>query len=125
MEKGIELKEAASTYEENILNYQEAINQAYEDYIGLLESADSILEHQASMYELMYGDDAYQYMSSYYNAQRENAITINTLRKEQYLQDKADLENAIASGDQELIDDARERFLSSEDAYMSSLVDLA
>lgn len=125
MEKGIELKEAASVYEENILNYQEAINQAYEDYIGLLESADSILEHQASMYELMYGDDAYQYMSSYYNAQRENAMTINILRKEQYLQDKDDLEKAIASGDQELIDDARERFLSSEDAYMSSLVDLA
>ena len=128
MESGEALLESRNAMEETYLNYQDAVNESYEEYLSLIESANNLLEHQVTLTELIYGDQAFKYMNKYHTKQVANAKLMFDANKERYLQDKKDYEDLVKAGvkeDDEKFIAAKERYLASGEAYFASITDYA
>lgn len=127
-----DLLETRNELEENYLSYQEAVNAAYDKSIELIEAANSALDHQKTMLELMYGDKAASKLESYYSSQVDNLKKISEQRNAQYTQDKVDFE-AMYNADGSIkadyteaqIESITSQYLTSADAYFQSINDLA
>lgn len=128
IEEGVNLKETLASIDENIIASQEAVNEAYDKYVEYIESANSALEHQASLYELMYGDRAFTKMQNYYAQMSNSASLIANARASQYTADLAEYEAMLANRDQyskEQIESITSQYMSSADMYMQALNDRA
>lgn len=128
MEEGVNLKETLASIDENIIASQEAVNEAYDKYVEYIESENSALEHQASLYELMYGDRAFTKMQNYYAQMSNSASLIANARASQYTADLAEYEAMLANRDQyskEQIESITSQYMSSADMYMQALNDRA
>lgn len=124
LEEGINLLEVQQSIEENYLNYQEAVNTAYERQIELIDSANQALDHQKSLIELMYGDKATKELKNYYASQAQNAQAILDQRKAQYAQDKADFEAMNDSRDlysQKQQEALTSQYIASTNAYLEAV----
>ena len=124
MNEGITLLDARNSLEETYLNYQEAIESAYEDYITLIETANSLLEYQVTVSELLYGDKAFKHMSDYYEKQVANNALLVAITRERYEQDRAAYGQLLKEGltfDDEKVVAAREQYLASGQAYAETL----
>lgn len=122
--EGANLLDIRNTLEETYLSYQDAVNESYEEYLSLIETANNLLEHQVTVNELLYGDKAFKYMGDYYKKQVANSELIANANKERYEQDKADYDNLIKEGlafDDEKVIAAREQYLASGEAYAEAL----
>lgn len=122
------LLSARNQLEETYLSYQDAINESYEQYLSLIENANGLLEHQVTMMELIYGDKAFKYMENYYAEQIKNSQLVNMINKQRYGQDKADYEGLLAKGldlSDPKVQDARDKYLVSGEAYAASLAETA
>ena len=118
------LLDKRNSLEQIYSNYNDAINENYEQYLSLIESANSLLEHQVELNELIYGDKAFKHMQSYYSNQVANNQLITAANKERYEQDKLDYEARLKTGlalDDPSVQAAKDRYLESGEAYAASL----
>ena len=118
------LLEKRNSLEQTYLNYNDAVNESYEQYLSLIESANGLLEHQVELNELIYGDKAFKHMQSYYSNQVANNQLITVANEERYNQDKLDYEALLKTGlalDDPKVQAAKDRYLESGEAYAASL----
>lgn len=54
------------------LDMIDEVSEGLDDHIAKYEHIDNILEHNANLIQLLYGDDAYKLMDEYYAAQEKN-----------------------------------------------------
>lgn len=118
------LLEKRNSLEQTYLSYNDVVKESYEQYLSLIESANSLLEHQVELNELIYGDKAFKHMQSYYLNQVTNNQLITAANKERYEQDKLDYETLLKTGlalDDPKVQAAKDRYLESGEAYAASL----
>ena len=86
-------------WEEAWATYLEGIDQAADKLDDLMERYDDIneeIEYQKKLIELLYGDEAYELMDKYYDAQEQNTkVEIDSLKQQADLW-KAQYEQALA-----------------------------
>lgn len=108
MEEGLSQQEAYAALEEQVVNYQESLNSAYSDYVAMLEESTKLLQYQADLHELLYGEGSAD-MTAYYAETVSNA--------------NAAVEQALAAFQSSvLLENDPEAYLTAADNYMSSLV---
>lgn len=124
MESGLSLQEAQVAMSENIVAYHEKMTEAYDEYVSLIEGANSALEHQKTLLELMYGDKAASHLADFYNQQIANQNKIMEMRKQEY--DSAAAQMAVwgtlSEEEQKVV---QERYLAASENYFASITDMA
>lgn len=111
-----------SLYENTWDTYIEGIDQAVDKFDDLTEAYDNInddLDHQAKLIELLYGEQAYDYLNQLYTAESENLLgKMNNLAQQiNFYQQQ--YENAVSAYGAD--SEAAEKF---KDAWTSALDDL-
>ena len=109
-------------YENTWDTYIEGIDQAVDKFDKLTEAYDNIndnLDHQSKLIELLYGEQAYDYLNQLYTAESENLLgKMNNLAQQiKFYQQQ--YENAVSTYGED--SEAAEKF---KDAWTSALDDL-
>lgn len=115
-------KELYDLYENTWDTYISGIDQAVKKFNALIdkyEEIDSDLDHQAKLIELLYGEQAYDYLNQLYTAESENLLgKMNSLAQQiKFYQQQ--YENAVNAYGED--SEAAEKF---KDAWTSALDDL-
>lgn len=120
-------------YESTWDTYIEGIDQAIEKFDDLVEQYDRInddLEHQAQLIELLYGEQAYDYLNQLYTAESENLLGKMSSLAQQAKFYQQQYENAVGAygEDSEAADkfkevwlDALDELNSTEEEYIESI----
>ncbi|MDY0199280.1 MAG: hypothetical protein RBR68_15870, partial [Tenuifilaceae bacterium] len=83
IELSLEYDEIVKSIKENTLNWIDATADGFSEINSQFEYVSSELEHHANVIKLIYGEEAYEQMEGYYEAQRaNNSASIRALKSQ-------------------------------------------
>lgn len=121
-EEGLSAQEALAQVTQTVVDYQDAITESYQDQVNLLENIVDSYEHLISLNELIYGDKAITKTVGYYNKINEQNKAIMETREAELAVAASAYQDALNSGNDDLIQSTQETYIAANQAYQDSII---